>query len=309
VASLAHHLVCRYEVSFFLASAWYSAEDGAGDKRRGWFVAHGNGARFRSLDLPVPMTRSMERIFLASHDHLAIEPAIRRAELLGLGAPVEFVQAVLSTRLAHDLSNGAFWRTVWLLLIAKAGAIDPAQIGPVIDFMQAIRHDRLPVETPNGAMEMGPPQPDFSVKGRTVHSILRLMDEWHRSLGLSGGGLAWRPSPLHPMVIEEPNQDSSVPPKMWHLMELTSSAQLRTEGAALHHCVASYAVRCVRGTSCIWSLRCQRGEKLHHVLTIEVDPKRRAVVQARGRANREASGIPLRLLQDWADREKLQMVI
>ena len=66
---------------------------------------------------------------------------------------------------------------------------------------------------------------------------------------------------------------------------------------------------CYIGMSRIWSLRFWRAEKVHHVLTIEVDPKRRAVVQARGRTNRPAAGKPLRLLQDWAARERLQLAI
>jgi hypothetical protein len=309
VSSLAHHLVCRYDVPVFLASSWYSTEDAAADEKRGWFVAHARGASFRSLNLPIVMTRRMEHIFLASHDHLAIEHAIRRAELLALGAPAEFVQAVLSTRLATDLSNGEFWRTVWIFLIANASVIDPSLIGPMIDFIQAIRHDRAAVETPDGTVELDPPQPAFSIKGRTVQSMLRLMQDWHRSLGLGSGGLAWAASPLQPMQVEEPTEDASAPPRRWQMMELTNSAQLRAEGAALNHCVASYADRCSRGLSRIWSLRFWQGEKIHHVVTIEVDPKRRAIVQARGRANRTPSGKPLRLLQDWATRERLQLAI
>ena len=96
---------------------------------------------------------------------------------------------------------------------------------------------------------------------------------------------------------------------MWQLLELTNGAQLRTEGAALHHCVASYADRCWRGTSRIWSLRVRRGDNVRHVMTIEVDVKRRAVVQARGWRNRAASGKALRLLQDWALRERLRLAV
>jgi hypothetical protein len=308
VSSLANHLVCKYDVPLFLSSSWYST-DAAGDEKRGWFVAHGRGAGFRTLNLPIKLTRRMEHIFLASHDHLQIEQAIRRAELLGLGASTELVEAVLSTRLATDLSNGGFWRTVWIFLIANASIIDPAQIGPMTDFIQAIRHDRVAMETPEGMVELDPPQPAFSIKGRTVESMLRLMRDWHRSLGLGSAGLAWAPSPLRPMVLEEPSQDASAPPRRWQMMELTNSAQLRTEGAALHHCVASYADRCCRGMSRIWSLRFRRGEEVRHVLTIEIDPKRRAVVQARGRANRAPSGRPLQLLQHWAARERVQMAI
>jgi hypothetical protein len=292
LSSLAHHLVGRYPVPAFLASAWYVTDEAA-DRKRHWFVAHAGGARFRSLDLPVAMTRRMEHIFLASPDHFAIEYALRRAELLSLGVPAAFVEPVLSTRLATDLTNGAFWPTVWAFLIANAGSLDPVHIAPLIDFLQAIREEH----------------PAFTLKGRTVASLLRLMKEWHRSLGLSSSATAWTPSTLQPMVLEEPSQDPSVPPKRWHLLELTNSAQLRTEGVALHHCVASYAHRCHGGLSRIWSLRLRRGENVQHVLTIEVDPKRRAVVQARGRANRPASGKPLRLLEDWAAREKLQLAM
>jgi hypothetical protein len=309
VSALAHHLVCKYKVPVFLASSWYSTEEATSDKKRRWFVEHAGGASFRSLDLPILMTRKMEHIFLASHDHLTIEHAIRRAELFALGAPAEFVQAVLSTRLATDLSNGMFWPTVWSFLIANAGMIDPAEIGPMIDFIQAVRHDRMAIETPGGVEELDPPQPAFSIKGRTVQSMLRLMRDWHRSLGVGGTGRTWTRSPLQPMVLEEPSLDASEPPKRWQMMELTNSAQLRAEGAALHHCVASYDDRCCRGTSRIWSLRFWRGERVHHVMTIEVDPKRRAVVQARARANRAASGKPLRLLQDWATRERLQLAL
>jgi hypothetical protein len=93
------------------------------------------------------------------------------------------------------------------------------------------------------------------------------------------------------------------------LVAFPASPATKCLGAALYHCVTSYADRCYRGMSRIWSLRFRRGEKVHHVLTIEIDPRKRAVVQARGWANRAASGKPLRLLQDWAARERLQLAI
>jgi hypothetical protein len=139
--------------------------------------------------------------------------------------------------------------------------------------------------------------------------MLRLMQDWHRSLGLANGGLTWAPSPLQPMMIEEPSQDPSTPPSVWQMMELTNGAQLRTEGTALRHCVANYADRCWRGESRIWALRVHRGKKVRHVLTVEVDMKRRAVVQARGWRNRPASGKPLGLLQDWTVRERVRLAI
>ena len=304
VSSLAHHLICDYDVPVFLASAWHAADTNA-DKKRCWFVSHSRGSSFRSLDLPIAMTRKMEHIFLASQDHLPIEHAIRRAELLALKVPPEFVKAIMSTRLAVDLRHGEFWRTVWMFLVANARDVDSNQIAPMIDYIQAVRHDR----TQDGMVEFGSSQPEFSMKGRTVQSMLRLMQEWHRSLGEGGASLSWARSPFEPLLFEEPSRDDSEMPRRWQMMELINSAQLRREGAALHHCVASYADRCYRGNSSIWSLRFWQAEKINHVLTVEVDPRRRTVIQARGRANRAASGRPLRLLQDWALRERLRMSI
>ena len=309
VSSLAQHLVCNYDVPRFLGAAWYATDTACGDKKRQWFVAHARGACFRSLDLPIVMTRRMEHIFLTSHDHLTIEQAMRRAELVAMGACPELVRAALATQPGSDLRHGEFWRTVWSFLIANVAVIDPAQLEPMINFIQAIRHERVAIETPDGIVLRDPPQPSFSVKGRTVPSMLRLMQDWHRRVGIANGGLAWAPSPLRPMLIEEPSQDPSAPPIVWQLLELTHGAQLRSEGSALRHCVASYADSCWRGTSRIWSLRVRRGEKVRHVLTIEVDMKRRAVVQARGWRNGAASGKALRLLQDWSVRERLRLAI
>jgi len=179
----------------------------------------------------------------------------------------------------------------------------------MIDYIQAVRHDRVTVETPEGRMEFDPPLPEFSMKGRTIQSILRLMRDWHRSLGRHVGSFSWTRSPYQPLVFDEPDVDGSKTPRRWQMTELTDSAQLRNEGAALHHCVASYADRCYRGVSSIWSLRLWQGEKIRHVLTVEVDPGRRAIVQARGLANRAASGRSLRLVQAWAMRERLRMNI
>lgn len=308
VAALADYLVCRYKVPVFLASCWY-ATDALADSKRGWFVAHSRGTSFRSLTLPMAMTRKMEHIFLASQDHLPMEHAMRRAELLALGAPAEIVRAVLSTRLAVDMRHGEFWRTVWMFLIANAGDMDPAQIAPMIDYLQAVRHGDMGMEMQVVGTGFDPPQPGFSMKGRTVQSMLRLMRDWHGSLAGGGATFSWTRSPYQPLLLEEPRLDRSELPRRWQMMELTDSVQLRNEGAALHHCVASYAYRCHRGASRIWSLRLWRGEKVRPVLTIEVDPKKRAVIQARGRANRFPSGRSLELLQHWASREKLRMEV
>jgi hypothetical protein len=211
--------------------------------------ARPHGTRFRSLNLPIPITRRMEHIFLASPHHLSIERALRRSELLALGASDELVDAVLATRIGANLLDGGFWRTVWMFLIANDRAIGAADVGPLIDFVHAIRHESVPIETARGIVMRDPPQPAFSMRDRTAQSMLRLMRDWHPGLGRAHGGLTWHPAPLEPMLKEEPSQNAAAPPAVWQLTELTNSEELGEEDTALRHCVASYAYRCRRGDS------------------------------------------------------------
>jgi hypothetical protein len=238
-----------------------------------------------------------------------IEVAMRRAELLGLGADRALVDAILMTRCGTELSHSEFWRTLWHFLLAHDREIDPSQVGPIIDFLQSIRHERVAVETGDGITWRDPPAPDFSLRGRTPRSLERLMTEWHRSLGIETGGRCWERSRLRPMIIDVPSDDPSAPRLTWEVTELTNSAQLRAEGTALRHCVASYAYRCCWGHSSIWSLRRRLDNAVRPVATLEVDPRRHAIVQARGFRNGRPSARALRIVYIWASRERLRLMI
>jgi hypothetical protein len=307
VNSLAQHLITKYRVPVFLAAAWYATDDVFGDSKREWFVAHSRGASFRSLNLPIRMTRRMEHVFLTSCDHFSIEYAMRRAELIGLGADVPLVNAVLAARPAVDLHHGDFWRTAWHFLVAHMGEIDGDQVAPLIDFLNTVRHEHIAIDTADGIVMRRPPLPDFSLKGRTLQSVTRLMEQWHRNVGLGEGGFSWQRSKIRPLIQETANDDPTVPPTIWELTELTNSGQLRAEGTALQHCVASYSYGCWKGRSRIWSLRRRRGLSYKSVVTVEINPARRTIIQARGFRNRRASGRPLSILQLWAAKEGLHI--
>ena len=307
-AALAQHAMGVYRIPAFLASAWHAADDDPwGEAKRRWFTAHAAGRSFRTLDLPVAMSRRMEHLFLQSPAHADIGRAMRRAELLTLGADTAFADAILATRPGQSLDHGDFWRTAWIVLIANARAIPRDQLAPSVDFLHGVRHEHVLVETPSGIEDRGPQDPQFSLKGRTVRSVLRSMVEWHRALGLSPGRLEWAPSPHRPMTVELPAEDPETPPTRWELVELTSGAMLREEGAALKHCVASYGRSCASGRSRIWSLRRRRDGPPRPVLTIEVDPSRRTIVQVRGLYNRSPMGRSWQLVQRWAQRERLRL--
>ena len=59
IDSLARHLIGKYATPAFLAASWYATDDMYAEKKREWFVAHARGASFRSLELPIELTRKM----------------------------------------------------------------------------------------------------------------------------------------------------------------------------------------------------------------------------------------------------------
>ncbi len=309
VHALVQHLLAVHEVPRFLASVWYGDASASADVKRRWFIAHAAGTRFRELDLPLSMTRRMESVFLRSPDHLSVEAAMRRAELLALGATDALVKAVLATRLGSELANGAFWRTVMEFFVRASERLDPGVVGPIIDFVQYVRHERVEVITDNGVQFVDPPDPCFSIKGRSLASMQRLVEGWHRGLGAkSGSALSWTRSRFRPLMLADPPAEPDRPPVRWELVELASSAQLRAEGKALRHCVASYARSCLWGLCEIWSLR-RTGvsSNFRSVATIQVDPRARAIVQARGRRNGPISARARDLVGQWARRENLAL--
>ena len=58
------------------AAAWYAAGQPFDEAQRRWFVAHARGRPFRSLDLPIDMTRRMEHLFLKSPAHFGVAYAM-----------------------------------------------------------------------------------------------------------------------------------------------------------------------------------------------------------------------------------------
>jgi hypothetical protein len=309
VHSLVQHLLAPHPVPRFLASVWYGEASASADVKRRWFLAHAAGERFRALDLPISMTRQMESLFLRSPDHLSVETAMRRAELLALGAKDDLVDAVLATRLGSDLQNGRFWRTVLEFFVRVSDRMRPSAVGPIVDFLQFVRHERVEATTEEGVRFLEPPLPHFSMKGRSLASVQRLVEAWHRGLGARpAGAVFWSRSGLRPLTFADPPAEPDRPPVRWELVELASSAELRAESQALRHCVASYTRRCLWGISRIWSLRrTGNSSAARPVATIEIDPRARAIVQARGRRNQAMSRRARALIALWARRENLEV--
>lgn len=290
VDSLAGHLFARYPTPRFLASAWFGPDTSDRIDRRRWYVAHAQGRSFRRLALPLALTRRMMHVFLHdTPDHLAIDPALRRAEILGLGGTRELADAVLATNLAEDFREPERWRVALRWLVGCGDSVDLAQLRPLVDFLRANLHT-------------------VELRGRTFASAMRLVRDWHGWLGRSRTRfVSWPRSRWSELVV--PVEPTPTEPRRaeWTIIELVDSHQLAHEGRVMRHCVATYARACAAGSSSIWSVRHRWcGEPgARSVLTIEVRTTTRTIVQVRGVANSRPRGWPAELVRRWAAHQRL----
>ena len=88
--------------------------------------------------------------------------------------------------------------------------------------------------------------------------------------------------------------------------QLVTADELVAESRAMHHCVSSYAQKCISGQASIWSLRrCVEGN-IKRLLTIELN-RQHHVVQVRGHGNRLATAEERQVLGRWAKAKAIAL--
>jgi hypothetical protein len=230
----------------------------------------GQGHSLRSFPrLPLPVSKRLEHGMREAPAGCTFREALRYGQLAARGA-LAWWSVVMESRLGRGrLVDDAFWLSV-VDFFAAAPMVDPRHFGPVCDWIHQKRSVGIGAE---------PAQPGFTLKGRSMASVLAHSEQWHRTQARgrrqSGGvslpaGISWEGLPVDdfhegPVRIEQ----------------LTTHEQLQNEGNAQHNCVATYLQSCRQGRCGIFSLTVDgtRG------LTIEVTANR-TVVQVRGKYNR-----------------------
>jgi hypothetical protein len=303
-SSLAHHLLANYPVPPVLLSAWFGGTDREARCRQGWFRHAGLGRSLRTAGFPLRLTRGMAHEFAHAPADLPIEFAFRWAKVRGLGGSDGLARAVAATRLGRDFDHEEFWTTVIHLFI-NTPRLDPGVIEPIIEYLHDQRFEfHRAVVGEDTEVYLDPPQPDLSVKGRTVASLMKQVEQWRSERRRKEAGrrvLRWERSGIGEYRRRAGDG------RAWTIRELLDGDGLAEEGKAMQHCVATYTGCCLRGTSTIWSLGLEGDEGRERLVTIEVDPKTREVVQAKARCNEKPDEATQAILAEWAVREGLEL--
>jgi PcfJ-like protein len=307
-ASLAHHLLAHYHVPHFMNSVWFDSPPGQVLPQHGWYKHLGRGQNIRTAALPLRFTKAMAHLFAQAPHHCTSIAALRWAQVRGLGGSEALARAVIGTRLGKVLENEDFWESL-LHFFVNHPSFDLDHVGPVVDFLQHQKFESKEGVSAQGVLGRQPaPRPDYSMKGRTVASILRQVDEWHRDLGtgMRQPLSSWPHSPFKDFRLVT-GSEALGSLRVWTVNELLTNRALFLEGQTMRHCVSAYADCCVRRQTAIWSLQAENRRGCRRVLTIEVDIPKRTICQARRKCNRPPQAPERQIMELWAAQEGLRI--
>ncbi|MCX6318665.1 MAG: PcfJ domain-containing protein [Bacteroidetes bacterium] len=173
----------------------------------------------------------------------------------------------------------------FLTLVCRDALFNPDKLTELIDYLRAAKKD----------------DPALEMKGRTLHSLLKRSDEWHKHHSHVTKIMEWNSCGINGFRFEKKEEQIV-------LEELTSNMLLADEGKAMRHCVASYDSYCNKGRTAVFSLRSYSLDiLLNRIATIEVDLHNKRIVQAKGRLNAKIEPATKALLEKWAGTEGLGM--
>jgi hypothetical protein len=258
-----------------------------------WVASGGSLFQYAKARFPIPLTRKMAHLTLASRSEHSLLRAMRRAEVIALDGSDALATAWASSLHAAQLGTceeEAFFLVVLEWLATRDHKTEDVSV--MIDYAaERFREDHA-----------------FSMKGRTVESFLRDARAWHTELArLRVVRQCYFPSSgFKPLTLER-----SAPTRViWRVEEIRTSKDLFEEGKRMGHCVYSYGHAVVSGAASIWVLTMEDGTGPTGrwvMLTIEVRNHERSIVQARGRFNRMPTSEERAVLARFASHNNLAL--
>ncbi len=137
-----------------------------------------------------------------------------------------------------------------------------------------------------------------SLKGRTLNSLRREMDQWHQQqyeLKVQADlKRSWKP-------IQKKTWQKEIDGVEYQIQELSSGKELYEEGKVLRHCVFSYLSSCEQGYCRIFSLRFKDAEMVEFERLATLELVKGKLSQVSGMRNRDMKTELRGVLEEWGD--------
>ena len=302
---LVRFVFARYPVARHLEQAWFAeADDDYVDRdvsrpspfkfhkrrvpdMRRWYILAAQGVSLFKADAHRFLTRQETHHFLTAPDEV---PSTKQAFWYAVARTAserdDIALKISRSKIAAYSIASTYWKEV-----ARFFARNPLPVPEIDDFadylLAARQQDR-----------------EFTLKGRTLASLRRKMEDWHRELrreqAVSGGAWAGRPLPNIDYTVGSEEKCA-----IWRFRQIKTGKALFQEGARMHHCVAGYQSACMSGHISIWSLTSEFPiGRINRGVTMEVTKDGR-IVQCRGFGNRLPYANEVTVVKRWANEHGL----
>lgn len=315
VSDLIRHLFAKYPVPSFLDKGFIGTNNQNDDiECIELFIHIGSGQSLKKFSL-IPDIKSNNKIYhylFSTPDDYNFFEAFRRSQVLALGGDERLANSIVSSKLNDRLTEKQddFWSTT-IQFFVNTPMFDVDKIPTIIDYISNQKYERSR-RLVDGVWQMCPPiQPGFSMKGRTINSLLTQTEEWHAHInrGLpknsrKSANFSWDGFNINNWAKSVGKDEHKI---RYDIIQLLSSGELAQEGRDLGHCVSSYVGSCSSKKCAIFSLRSQQYINFGKpILTIEVRNNMQ-IVQIKGKSNRQPSRYEFDLVSEWANKEGLSI--
>ena len=294
-SDLIRHLFRLYPVPGFLEAAWTSKDErrfhtaGGTVEFTDWYIAVAQGRSLFGTCTKGYLSRRETHVFLKAPDRFSIRRNIWWARALCFGGDLGIAERIARSKLhRHDFSD-QFWISVMRFFVANP--VHLHEMDDLLDYLAAARDEN----------------PAFTMKERTLRSVRRASEEWHRYMARRRrhSGLSWPGR-----AIARPGWSLAfgrdIGKETFTVRQITTGRRLVEEGRAMRHCVALYERFCIEGRSSIWTMKKRSAlDAVTRCLTIEVD-RAGTIVQARGYANRPPRPREAAVLAKWAAANRIE---
>jgi hypothetical protein len=283
---LVRHLLVKYPLPSFWDNVWDERQP---EEWCNWYIKVAQGQSVKDT-APIPLTKKQAHALMKIPSEYHPREAIRIVQFREMGGDMLSANALLGCEqivngtLRYEKEREEFYQEL-MRWFASQKMLDPRRYKEICDWAVAKKF--------NPGTEGY--QPNMTMKGRPVDTVMRDVQGWHDRLnkmkGFKQGDFEWEGYGYTDWLYEQKYKNSSV---IWSISQIRNSAELRREGQMMGHCVYSYADSCRDGHTSIWSLK-KDDEKL-----ISLEIRERTIIQARGKYNRGPTDSEMLILKRFA---------
>jgi hypothetical protein len=290
INDFAKWIFCEYPVPYFMLSIFHRKKtQRMFDERKEtfflWLLAVGQGQSFSKMIKGI-LSKKEAHLFLQAPKHNTIVENIWWARCKGRNLYNGLTDYVVK-RFGRSVNfTDVFWIKTLDFFDQYQEHINVVTIQEILDFL-----------FPRHANDT-----NFSLKGRTINSLIQLSNEWHRQQQATKHG---KYAQWDGMDIDNWHWKNKVTETKWSIKQIRNSKELYNEGRKMRHCVYGYVLSCVKGSAAIFTM--ESGDETNNAekhLTIEV-LNGREVTQARGKLNRTPNNMESKVLFHWAQDRNL----